>query len=304
MEGMLPAYLDAVLWQPDILSYGATGDVVTISGTTLTLSEPVPDTTTRIALMRSDGTVWGPTTCTVLAANQVQVSTAPDFVVLTAGAGRERTKFVAGTTAAVDTAAETVRIAAISDGGKRDGVQYWRIDAAIDDDRVHSADVALLPGEGVTQDPIDDGTISGGGGGGGSGIIIDLRNAEYVDIQDNLIAQASILLELRNNGRLFTTNGAAIVTEFAGQWTPAQPIAGTTADDYEVRVSLISGDALTAGTLDTWLNLGTTRSWERSQSVLGSSSSLLKFEIRDAAGVIQDTADIRLSSTLVPHDPI
>lgn len=303
MEGMLPAYLDAVLWQPDLPTYGATGDVVTAAGSVLTLSEPVPENTTVIALTRPNGTVWGPVACTVLAANQVQVGTAPDFTLSVAGTTRERTRFLAGSTTSVGQAAEVVRIAAISDGGRRDGVQYWRIDASIDDARVHTADVALLPSPGVEQDPIDTGVVTPGGGGGSGGLIVDLRGAEYWDLQDTRTpAGAGITLELRNNGRLALVYAVGVESVEPGQWTPAAPITSAAAGNFEVRATLVAGDPLTSGTLDTWESLATTRSWSRIQSTVGSGWSLIRFEIRDQNGVLQDQADIRLTATLLFWD--
>lgn len=294
MEGMLPAYLQTVQWQPDFADFGGTGDVVHASGATLELSEPVPAGATTITLIRDDGSLWGPTAFTLADPYTVTCTTAPDFTPSTTGATRERTKYLVGAPSSAPRAAELVRIAAISDGGKRDDVQYWRIDATIDNPLVHSADVSLLPAPGQTQDPVDDGSNPGTGG-GGTIYIVDIRNAEYAT-QTVFGASHSITMTFRNDGRLVIARDGA-EQAVTGQWLPAAPVAPTVADDFELYVSLADdqrGTATLFATLDTWQNLGTSRSYSLSTIAPILAYVILHVEIR-SGGVVQDTADIRLT---------
>ncbi len=287
MQGMLPAYLQPVLWQPDMTGYGATGDVTAYADGDVRLSEPVPAGATQVSLMRDDGSIWGPTAFTVLGPDEIRLSTLPDFTVNATGGRRERTRFLIGAPAAAPLTAELVRVASIGDGGARDGVQYWRIDASIDDARVHSADVALLPGPSEIQDPIDTGATSGGGGGGGGGtIIISINNF------DLMVAVVFGSFVLTNTG-VMRVDGAGIPFEtFAGQWTAAAPLTVAEAEDYEVRVTVLNGSFET-GPVGTWVSLGTTREW------VPPVPSQVQFlvEIREAAsGIVQDSAIMRFTS--------
>lgn len=76
--------------------------------------------------------------------------------------------------------------------------------------------------------------------------------------------------------------------------------SGYTASNYEVRATLLSGDALTSGTVGSWLALSSSREWR--QQVPGGSSGIvwssnLLIEIRNATtGVVVDTANVSLTS--------
>lgn len=292
MEGMLPAYLQPVLWQPDITGYGSTGDVTAVAGSTLTLSEPVPAGATQIWLLRDDGSLFGPVAFTSGAGDQVTLATAPDFTVNATGGRRDRTRYLIGAPAAEPYTAELVRIAAISDGGKRDGVQYWRIDAAVDDDRVHTADEALLPVGAEVQDPIDTGAA---GGEGGDEPIVNLANASR---SLSTTETCSITLRAVDDGNLRWVDTPGSASTLSGQWLLGAPWATTTADDYEIRATLISGTTPTGSALGTWLPLGTAvQEWTLSTAAQGPVYTCrLLLEVRVAAsGAVQDSGYYDLS---------
>jgi hypothetical protein len=74
---------------------------------------------------------------------------------------------------------------------------------------------------------------------------------------------------------------------------------GGVASNYEVRATLTSGTAPSSGTLNSWLNCGTDRSWSNSNSARDGStvSSTITVEIREAAtGVVKDSASIVINA--------
>lgn len=293
MQGMLPAYLQAVLWQPDMAGYGSTGDVAGQAGAVLTLSEPVPADSTRISLIRDDGTLW---TADGSRAGEYtfQAASVPPFALNIDGGLRERTKYLIGVPGVLGRQAEVVRIAAISDGGREGEAQLWRIDATIDDDRVHTADLALLPGAGVVQDPIDDGSTSGEGA---AGIIVVLNNGEWeAGAVGGQVATCSITLS--NTGTLVAQLGP-ITSTVPGQWTPAAPLSASEAALWEVRAQLIDGTAPTSGTLNAWLPLSSSVTWTHSLYIETEDEhvfALLKVQIRDIAGAtVQADANLRIA---------
>jgi hypothetical protein len=64
--------------------------------------------------------------------------------------------------------------------------------------------------------------------------------------------------------------------------------------DYEVYVSNAGPQSLTSGTLNTWLGLGTTRSYSLQRSVNGLSESVLTVQGRTSAGEVLGSAVITL----------
>lgn len=78
-------------------------------------------------------------------------------------------------------------------------------------------------------------------------------------------------------------------------WLPS----GASASNYEVRAVVASGSPLTSGSVDSWLNCGTTRTWALSNSSQDNSmlTTVLTVSIRLASsGAVQDTATITLSA--------
>jgi hypothetical protein len=114
---------------------------------------------------------------------------------------------------------------------------------------------------------------------GGSSVNIDSVNV--IEIGSS---PATALYELQSNGQIVYTN------QFGTEFWVNPPSA---AADYEVRATLISGDTPT-GTLNTWLNLGTTRTW----LLMAASTALrcsLTIEIRRSGGTtVLDSAQIDL----------
>ncbi len=77
-----------------------------------------------------------------------------------------------------------------------------------------------------------------------------------------------------------------------GDWiTPKVGMSG-----YDARLHLNSGTNPTTGTMDTWLNLGTTRTWTLERSGLGTTSNNCTLEIRTTSGVVLKTLTITMNA--------
>lgn len=91
---------------------------------------------------------------------------------------------------------------------------------------------------------------------------------------------ASASIRVANDGTVLKEegSGAGFVSQFS--WDLAS--SGAAASNYEIRlasaVGIVTGDAT-----DTWLSLGTTRTWTKTRSSLGSSDGTGTVEIRDAS---------------------
>ena len=67
--------------------------------------------------------------------------------------------------------------------------------------------------------------------------------------------------------------------------------------DYEARATLNSG-SITSGTLDAWVSLGTSRTWQVVRSISGVSGANLTIEIRLTGGSVIDSATVTLSASI------
>lgn len=108
-------------------------------------------------------------------------------------------------------------------------------------------------------------------------------------------AEASSRYELTNDGvaRFFRTQLSD--GTFSGEW-----LLGGSASQYEVRFTLLSG-SVAGDTLNTWLNLGTTRNVNVSafRTMFGETvvNATVLVEIRTTSGLLLDSATITLSAT-------
>lgn len=116
---------------------------------------------------------------------------------------------------------------------------------------------------------------------------VSLQGLDSTD-NANEPADASASYSLTSGGLEDVTPGGS------GTW-----LLSGSASDYDARATLVSG-AVSSGTLNTWLNLGTTRSWTRTQTVAGSSAVTLQIEIRLAAtGTVLATAQTTLTAQVI-----
>lgn len=293
MQGMLPAFMSPVRWQPEIVGYGQSGDVAHWDADTLTmgLTEPVTwgDAPIYLTLIRDDGTLTTPVAVSPgPTANDVLLPAAPDFALVVNDSTRERPKYLLGP---LDTCDELVKISAISDGGKNEEAQLFNIEAVVDDSRVHAADNALLPGPGVIQDPIDPtvvppetyfANIVNRGEWNGPG-------------ESNPIRWHSF----KNDGTEWIGVGPPVLTsdvQLASQWLIGSPVEPGTAALFDIYVTSDRALNVSSDATDTWLNLGTTRTFESADSFvfdLPTTRTTLNVQIRETAtGIVQDSATI------------
>jgi hypothetical protein len=90
---------------------------------------------------------------------------------------------------------------------------------------------------------------------------------------DNTTSPAAASVSLNNTGT-FTWSSSNGGGSFAGQW-----MSGDTASNYEVLATTTAGTAGT-GTVGTWLNLGTTRTWQRTRALVGITTWTFTLQIR------------------------
>lgn len=117
---------------------------------------------------------------------------------------------------------------------------------------------------------------------------------------------------LAEDTELDVTASASFSLNSSGNWSASGNTvsnSGTwlqywSASDFEARVqtSSVTGDGLSSGTLDTWLNLGTTRSWARTCTIAQlTRSTTFTVEIRHASsGIIYATCDVSLYANAEP----
>ena len=338
MEGVAVCFADPIRWQPEVGGFGQSGDVAFWNLATLTmgLTEPIDwagSDTTYLTLMRDDGSLTtavavipGPTPYDVV------LPAAPDFELVLDDARRERPKFFIGH---LD---QLVRVTSITDGGKteaeegQEGAQLYSIAGFVDDERVHQADVHLLPGPGDVQDPVDTSALPPD-----NMLLVHLTDHNAYDpgavalpppaptgqILGHVGLDARAEYTLTNDGHgyartMYAPFGAGTVTPFASEWVYGSTIDTTTAALYEVRATYKPGlppdfAFISTGTVvdappnfgdpvDVWLSLDTTRTWGQHGEYIG---CVLLIEIREVANpsVIQTYGTVVLANydRTVPH---
>lgn len=313
MAGQLPAYMDPVFLQPGIAGYGSTGDVAfwnpSTSVATLT-EEPDFDAGDLVLwLVRDDGTLQGPISVTPGPTSfDVTLGTAPDFDLVLDDGGRERPKYILGT---ADNAREVVRVTSIGDGGITEatdtdpgGAQLFALSGVNDDERIHTADNALLPSPGEDQDPLGLPDDSDAGGGGGEILLTPRLLARTVQalagVSDTLDLEASITL--RNIGTAFVTieaSGSSSSAELSGEWLLYGEAEPAQCGLFEVRATVVTSstdgpNVTLTGTLDTWLPLDTERAWILTGTYNGTDTKqavrLLRLEIRETSTLLVQTS--------------
>jgi hypothetical protein len=301
-QGMLPAYMSPVDFLADIVGYGHSGDVAFWDAETMVmgLSEP-PDWSAGVqylTLIRDDGTLTdpvralpGPTEYDVL------LPAAPDFTLVLDDGTRERPKYLLGVK-------DLVKITSIADGGMSDGeppVQLYAISGLIDDERVHLADVALLPGPGVIQDPTGEPDDEAGGG---SALLANIDDITLGNQGSEGVA-LTYTFYFNNDGSAahnFHTGGA--YGTLAGQWFIGWPYETSETGQFEVRFTLLSGYLMPGSSATgVWLPLDVTRTLTSSNTTDGDpgwlpyATVLAEIRLAAAPDVIQDSATITIICT-------
>jgi hypothetical protein len=278
MQGELPAYLSTIRWLPEIQGYGASGDVAFWDPDTLVMGLTEPVTWGAgglyLTLIRDDGSLTTPVLVTPGPTQwDVLLPALPNYTLIVDSGERERPKYLLGP---LDTGDELVKVSAIKDGSRgQGGERYIDIESVPDDARVHSADNPLLPSPGEIQDPIDSGLPDEDGT---SSLVLVMLSDHFITSRAAWLSDFSAVtgqstFTLTNDGHasgtaLHTTDGGAgdgMTTNYPNEWMQFGTVEPATAALFEVRATYIGGDAATTGgdALNSWLSLGTTRSWTR-----------------------------------------
>lgn len=308
MQGAIPPFGSAVRWQSAVTRWAA-GDVVEWTEATLTarLSEPVTHSGDMvIVFMADDGRPTAPIAVSPggLTTEVILVS-APTITPVTEDGTRERTQYLIGGLADDEM---IVKIARIEDGGNENGAQLYKIQAFVDDNRVHAADNAYLPDPGEIQDPID---TSEGEPGGGTFPIVQMRwHSVAVTVEPANAANAhSVYISYQNNGLIgygFDNGTPWNGTYAPDDWSAFGELEVTDAALFEIRAEQVGGGggngSILTGALNTWESLGTTRTWQLSMSDVSGvgaagtgAAYLLRVEIRAVdSGISQAWAYVDL----------
>jgi hypothetical protein len=288
MQGVLPAYMSPVRWQPEIFGYGQSGDVAFWDSATRVMGLTEPPTWAGadlyLTLQRDDGSLTTPVLVTPgPMANDVVLPAAPDFTLVLDDGTRERPKYLLGAQVGGD---EMVKVLAIADGGKGpNGEQLYDIHGVIDDVRVHQVDNALLPGPGTVQDPI----LSGDDVAGGAGdlILVNLNDVwlQFSNQNTEPSQTGEKRLSIRNTGKVAYWLGFDLPIDVSpdgyltvsGQWVPGADIETSTAASFEVRITHTPGFDVygnttsfagtvwrtypLVGPIGMWENLANTTTW-------------------------------------------
>lgn len=92
----------------------------------------------------------------------------------------------------------------------------------------------------------------------------------------------------------YTLANTRAVQVSPGSTSDEWAVSGITVGDFEARATVVSG-SVSGGTTGSWLGLGTSRTWERNRTTVGTSEAVLTIEIRDVAtSTVRATASITL----------
>ncbi len=317
MQGLLPAYGSPVLFAPALPGWGQAGDVAFWNPTTkvMGLTEPVaftPGAQHFISIRRDDGSISDPISATpgpteydvVLASNPKMSNGSTDMTMVLDDANRERPKYIFG---ASGQHRIMVRVLGISKRGRSgDGAPMVEISTVAEDDRVHLIDNALLPSPGEVQDPVlssDEAGDTAGGGSTGDGATLVLVSLSDGGVSAGNTSNGdgiSAGITFNNDGTLRSTLVSAQGTlnlSHSGQWVSAGVVEVAQAALFEIRATRTFGTSSgLTGTLGSWLNLGTTRTWTYLADMFEMTPYMyLFFEIREiSSGIIVDSATVVL----------
>ena len=108
-------------------------------------------------------------------------------------------------------------------------------------------------------------------------------------------ASAAAGLQINSSGIMQKQEGGGFVTIDSPDWLGS----GGVGADFECRLVQNSGDVPTGSAIGTWLNLGTTRTWQYSQSGVGTKTGQFSLQIRPAGGTYRlATATYNMTATV------
>jgi hypothetical protein len=300
LEALLPTLGSLVGIAHDVAPWGQSGDVVNWDADTLTLttSEPLTWTAGGTHYVRLQTTAGGVGPAILVtpggADNEMLLDEAPAEDPIFDRADRERTRYLFGELAEVSRFARVVAI-------RPQSQTTIRMDAVIDDERVHTADAAWLPTGPGEQDPLPDGTYTEDDEDDLSGLL----PVSLTDTTFELMFAEPAVVSFGTDGRVtrvapLTPSGDQV----ADNWLTVAPVGAALAAGYEVRATLENPSefppAELIGTFDTWLTLNTARSFgcygpdydpELNGGLGGIPTAQIRVEVRDVAtATVRDSA--------------
>lgn len=316
LEGMLPAYLSPVRFQADIAGYGQSGEVVDWDSGTLEMElSEAPNLvggTVGLVLVRDDGSLTDPVVVTAgSTAWHVLLPSLPDFTPSFEDPDRERTRYMLALQSGAGH--DIVKVTSIRDGGTSEtedgskGAQLYEIAGVIDDDRVHTVDLDLLPETDEIQDPI--GTPDDDVGGGFLYVpqlftrtVHALRLLGVGDPDVDMIATYR-LDEFGSLTYSTSTGAGSSSTTPANEWMKYGPVDPSIAALFQVRATLLSesstlNDETFTGTLNTYEDFPV--QWELTLpggTTGRQATRVLLIEIKDTyTGIVKESKIITLKS--------
>jgi hypothetical protein len=323
MEGTLPAYLSPVRVQPQIANDMQSGDVATWDADTLVmgLTEPADftDAPIYLVLQREDGTL---TTAVQVQPGpsqyEVVLPAEPDFALELDDGMRERPKFFMGPAGRE----LIVKVREITDAGVDRGVRWHDVSGVVDDPRVHTVDLDLLPGPGDIQDPIEYPNEEPGGTYFPTVYLpsdnIGPPDWWYPQDGDNVPNWGGLsddVITMRNDGtmRWYVRDhqyGTTIDWEFPTSWLVGAPVDVSYAARYEVKADIqlaYSPPGAThydlSGDFGVWLPLDAGRTWALETDPMDPEAGFGGFDPNTWGSAIYDVLfTIRNRESLVVQD--
>jgi hypothetical protein len=269
LAGLLPAYGSLCSLQHDVGNFGQGGDVVDWDPDTLTVetSEPLAWTAGAvnhyIRLVRPTGVATGAILVTPgVDDNHAVLATSPGFTPVTYDPGRVRTPYVFGP---ADNLEALVKPRIIKPRSERD----IEIEAVLEDDRVHTADLAW-----IVEDVLGEATLPDMGGGHAVYLTNGGASSGVFESEGMTPAAAFSLRSdgvLRESVRRYNGLGTLVLdTPFdtANEWIQPNPVTTAISGLYEVyftsNLAEESSESVyeLTGTFNTWLPLNVTQEVE------------------------------------------
>jgi len=307
--GRLPTYGSPVLFAPAMPGWAQSGDVVDVSGLSITLSEPVVFETGVDNFISFMGP-YGNYGAAIVASpgsdsNTVVLASAPAFALVFSDSDRARTRYIFGPQGHAEM---MVRILSLQYKGHSETGPIVELSGVSEDNRVHAADNEFLPVGGVVQSPVptseagdlDNPPVGEGapGDGGEYYYTVDIGDP-WITETTSFAAPKSISFTFKNDGTLLS-DPTYPGSDVHPLWMLYGAVESSIAAQYEVRAVITSTDPVIPTDFDlvatftddtgAWHNLGADVTYTLNLTAGETAIVQGYFEIRDVAThTVQDS---------------